>query len=494
MTPCVRGEGPVRVLLIQPPHIGEKIVRPPNFLPLNLGYLASVLRRGGVDVSVLDIWGRNLSFPEVERILASGGYDIYGITALSTQFNYVEKLASAISSIDTSPIVMGGALATFSYEEVLTAMEVDYCVLGEGEETVLDLFQAISSGTDLSRIRGIAYRADGETVLTEPREAVGDLDSIPLPAYDLFNMETYTSSCCVYSKYGRYDHLPAINVLTGRGCPFNCHFCSKTIQGVRHRSIDSVVDEIRMLVDRYGIRGVFFNDEMVVGPKRRAYELSEKIGPLGLKWSCQGRSNLMDRDLLRAMKAAGCVSVGYGVESGSQKILDAMNKRQSLEDVVEAINMTVAEGMEPIPQWMFGYPGEDDETVRETRSTFSRFDFPVNPVFVCTPLPGTKLYRDTINDGKIPDTIAFHRRLSDGYASGGETLVNFTGWSDVEFARRMRGLEVSVRMDFFRRALVKPRLYRILFRELKMVLSGRLRRYGGRLSSMFRKNAAVMVK
>ena len=224
-----------------------------------------------MDVSVLDIWGRNLSFREVERILASGGYDIYGITALSTQFNYVEKLSSAIRNIDTSPIVVGGALAIFSYAEVLTAMEVDACVLGEGEETVLDLFQAISSGTDLSRIRGIAYRADGETVLTEPREAAVDLDSIPLPAYDLFDMETYTSNCCVYSKYARYDHLPAINVLTGRGCPFNCHFCSKTIQGVRYRSIDSVVDEIRMLVDRYGIRGVFFNDEMVVGSKRRVY-------------------------------------------------------------------------------------------------------------------------------------------------------------------------------------------------------------------------------
>ncbi|UCG39092.1 MAG: B12-binding domain-containing radical SAM protein [bacterium] len=475
--PCARRGCPVRVLLIQPPHIGEKVVRPPSFLPLNLGYLASAMRGAGMEVAVLDIWGRHLSSAEVRRFLNSETFDVYGVSALSTQFDYVEKMISLMREITSKPVVLGGALATFSYDAVFATMDVNVCVLGEGEDTALELFPAVASGEDLSRIRGIAYRREDEVVVTGPPEPIRDLDSIPLPAYDLFDVTAYAAKCSVYSKYGTWNHLPALNVLSGRGCPFDCHFCSKTISGTRYRSVEAVVDEIRFLVRKYGIRAVFFNDELLVASRKRVLELCEKIGPLKLKWSCQGRANLMDRSLVRAMKAAGCVSVGYGIESGSQALLEAMNKRQTLEDVVRAVNVTVAEGVEPIPQWMFGYPGENEETVRETRSTFSRLDFPVNPAFICTPLPGTRLYEDALREGRITDRVDFHRKLSDGYASRRSVLVNYTPWSADELYRRKRALEVQVRLGFYGRALMKPRLYGVLVKEIRMSLAHRFNQF-----------------
>jgi len=482
---CDQGGCPVRILLIQPPHIGDMVVRPPNFLPLNLGYLASVMVQEGMEVDVLDIWGKGLMFPEVKGFLSSTGYDAYGISALCTQFNYVEKLTRVIKSLPGRPVVIGGALATFSHDEVFSAMSADVCVMGEGERTAVELFPAVISGEDLSQIKGIAFRAGGQTVVTEPRENIQDLDTLPLPSYSLFDMETYIRNCSVYSKYGTYNRLPAINVFTGRGCPYNCHFCSRTILGARYRSVDSVIDEIRLLIRKFGIRGVFFNDEMLVGSKKRVYELCEKIGPLGLKWNCQGRANLMDKDMLENMKSAGCVSVGYGVETGSQAILDAMNKNQTLEDVTRAVNMTVSAGIEPIPQWMVGYPGENEETLSRTRSTFRGFDFPVNPPFICTPLPGTKLYRDAVQEGRIPDKVDFHRNLSDGYATEGKILVNFTSWTDEQLLRRKRELEISVRLDFYRKALFRLSLYRILIREIGLVLGGRLRNIARKSLSIF---------
>ncbi len=461
-------------------------MRPPNFLPLNLSYIASALINEGIEVDILDIWGRGLSFQEVKQELTCKNYDVYGVSALSTQFNYVSSLTSAIRYLSASPIVMGGALATFSHAEVLSSMPVDVCVHGEGEKTVVELLPALVSGDDLSSIKGIAYWHDGLPVINQPREHIDNLDDLPLPSYEFFDMEAYLSNCCVYSKYGTHDHLPAINVFTGRGCPYHCHFCSRTISGTRFRSIDNVVAEISFLKDRYGIKGVFFNDETLVASRKRVYELCEKIEPFGLRWNCQGRANLMDRELLQAMKGAGCVSVGYGVESGSQRLLDAMNKNQKLEHVIEAINMTVEMGMEPIPQWMFGYPGECEDTIRETRVTFSRFKFPVNPAFICTPLPGTRLYEDTINQGKIHDTVEYHRNLSDGYASVGKVLVNCTSWSDEEFLSRKRELELKVRIGFYLRALLAPKLFPILYREMRMILVRRIRGIAATLRSMGR--------
>jgi len=477
----------LKVLLIQPPHIGDRVARPPTFLPSGLGYIASVLRENGFDVSLLDIWGGGLSLNMVTDYIKRNEFDVFGITAFSTQWNYVEQLVGAIRALSSGRIVLGGPLATFSQEEVFSVLDVDVCVMSEGERTIVDYLSVLREDGNLENVKGITWRSQGTVIVNEPQEYIKDLDSLPLPAYDLFDMDSYLANCSVYSKYQKYNDLPALNVFNGRGCPYNCNFCSRTMHGARYRSVDSVIDEIKYLMDRFGIRGVFFNDEMVVSPRRRTFELCEKIAPLGLKWNCQGRSNLVDEELLRAMKNAGCVSIGFGVESGSQRLLDAMNKKQKVEQIIKAINTTVKVGMEPVPQWMFGYPGEDDQTIAETIRTCSRFDFPMNPIFICTPLPGTKLYRDAVRSGKIKDRVKFHQELSDGYSADAKILVNFTQWSDEVFLKKKDELELSVKTGFIKHSLLKPRLYGTLLPEINQILRSKTGRIRRRVRSRFKR-------
>ena len=467
----------MKVLLIQPPHIGERTFRRPDFVPLGLGYLARVLADHAVDVHMLDIWGRGLSKPETEAFLKQNTFDIFGIGGLSTQWSYIDWLSGKIKSIHNKPIILGGALATFSYKEVLEELDVDVCVLGEGEETFLDCLRTIQSDSELEDVEGVAFlNGDGVTV-TNKREYITKLDDIPYPQYELFNMDSYISNCSVYSKYGSYNHIPAINMVTGRGCPYSCNFCSKIFEGARYRSIDNVIEELKYLKSTYGIKGVFFNDELVLSSKRRGMELSEKIASLDLIWNCQGRINTVDRELLKYMKEAGCVSLGYGIESGSQHILGLMNKKQNAEEIVNALNMTVEVGIEPIPQWMFGYPGEDERSVKETKSTLSRINFPMNPSFIFTPLPGTQIFDRAIKDGLIKDKIEYYKKLSDGYDPRNPYFINFTKWPEQKFLKTKRRLQKSIFSILILRSLFNLEIFPVVYRDLSfriknMVLRG----------------------
>ncbi len=244
--------------------------------------------------------------------------------------------------------------------------------------------------------------------------------------------------------------------------PWSCRFCSKTFSGVRLRSIDNVIEEIRELMQKYNIRGVAFNDELVLINKQRAHELCDKIGPLHIKWSCQGRVNNVDLDLLKRMKQAGCVAVGYGIESGSQTILNAMNKKATVEQARNALRDTVKAGMIPIVQMMYGYPGETRETLLETIDFFKSTPFlgadVVNSIILSAtvPLPGAELYEQTVKDGRIDDEEKFLGVLSDGYMQDVENLlVNFTDFNEDEFWRLKKDTEQKIKEAQIRRYFLK---------------------------------------
>ena len=188
--------------------------------------------------------------------------------------------------------------------------------------------------------------------------------------------------------------------------------------------------------DRYGIGAVAFNDELVLASKKRSYELCKKIKPLKIYWGCQGRANLVDLDLLKTMKTSGCTYVGYGIESGSQKILNNMNKRVTVRQNELAITNTLKAGMIPIVQMIYGYPGEDLDTIRETVGFFERVHF--YPAFgagdaefsLLTPLPGSALYEELVTEGQIVDEEEYLLKLEGGYEPDSKMLMNLTQFSD----------------------------------------------------------------
>ena len=459
----------MKVLLIQPPHYYDGGSRPPTNFLLGLGYIARVLHNAGHQVDVLDIWAHQWTNQEVIHNIQNIDHDIIGISAFSTQYAYVKWLIAELRKYSKAKIAVGGALATFSAEIVLKHTQAEICVIGDGELTFLE---ALKNLDNLKTVEGIYFKQNGEIIKNSPRKYIQNLDNIEFPDWDLFPIEIYLKNCAVFG----YPNIKAMNIVTSRGCPWDCRFCSKTFSGVRLRSIDNVIDEIKELKRRYDIRGIAFNDELVLINKQRAYELCEKIEPLQIKWSCQGRVNNVDLDLLKRMKKAGCLSVGYGVESGSQTILDGMNKKTTVAQAHTALRDTVKAGLIPIVQMMYGYPGETRETLQETIDFFKNVVF-LGPEIINSlrlsatiPLPGAELYERAVKDGLISNEEKFLEELSAGYMHNVQKLlVNFTDFSKDEFWRLKNDTERMIKNEQVKRHPVRF-LIGLLLLRLKQIV------------------------
>lgn len=411
----------MRVLLIQPPHIYPYGIRMPDCFPLNLGYIASIIRKKH-DVEVFDIWGNELPETDVKEKIKKIDYDVVGITALSTQFNYIRWLANEIKKYNKAKIIVGGALAIHSSDILLKNTKVDITVIGEGELTIQDLLE---NHDNLKEVKGIAFRKNKKIIKTSPREYIKDLDTIPFPAWELFPTEKYINMS-VFRDDGR-----KIQMITGRGCPYNCIFCSKNFKGVRLRSVGNIKKEIKELKKRYGIRFIEFVDELVIVSKKRGYKLCGTLEKLNVRWSCQGRLNIVDYPLLKTMKKAGCKRIGYGIESGSQRILNIMNKQVDVKQAEKTILDTERAGLAMHPQMIFGMLGEDRGSLKETIDFCKRTHISLHGMFTATPLPGSWLYDYCIKNGMIKDELKYIKGLT-----GTDILyVNLTEFPDEEFDR-----------------------------------------------------------
>lgn len=431
------------VLLIQPPHKD----RAPSIFPLGLGYIARSLIDIGGEVEILDIHAEGLNDGEVRKRISNLRFDLIGINAFSTQYKYIKWLTSEIRKDTEVPIILGGPLATYNPELVLKNTDVDICVIGEGDVTIKDLV----TSRDLHTVRGIYFKDDEEIIKNPSRNYITNLDSIGFIPYEIFHMDVYFGHIRLWGGGAR----KVINTITSRGCPYDCNFCSRTFQGVRYRSINNVISEIKALKNKYNIDGVFFNDELVVASKKRAYELCQEMRKIDVEWGCQGRPNLMDLELLRTMKKAGCVYVGYGIESGSQKILDNMNKRLTVKQNKEAIINTLRAGIVPVAQMIFGYPGEDRYTIQETINFYKEVHYsPPTPDYrpaelsLITPLPGSSLYAYCIQSQRISDEEDYLLRIEKGYDRGSPLLINFTDFSDDELLYLKNKTEETLYADY----------------------------------------------
>lgn len=445
----------MKILLIQPPHYYDGKTRPPDLFPLGLGYIVTPLLKSQHKIEVLDIWAHQWTNEEVLQRIQKVNYDIVGITAMSTQYAYVKWLTAELKKYHPNKIVIGGALATYNAEIVLKNTQTDICVIGEGEVTFKEIVENIDC---LGKIKGIYFKQDKEVIKNPLREYIQDLDSIEFPTLDIFSVDIYLKHCHVW----RHPHIKAINMLSTRGCPYRCRFCSRDpTEGtrVRFRSVENIIQEFKTVSEKYGVKGIFFNDATLLANKRWVYELCDALEPLKVRWNCQGRANLVDLDLLKRMKKAGCVAVGYGVESGSQTILDNMNKKVTVDQALRALEYTYQAGLDPIVQMMYGYPGETRETLKETIDFFRKTAY-MNFRAVCvateftptTAIPGAELYNQALEKGLIGDEEKYLERLAAGYQpDGARLLINFTAFSDEEFHQLKRETERQIFLNYFNR-------------------------------------------
>jgi radical SAM superfamily enzyme YgiQ (UPF0313 family) len=277
-----------------------------------------------------------------------------------------------------------------------------------------------------------------------------DMDTIPLPAYDLFPMEIYVSNPVGYinrDKWGsgeRVGDAPrSTNINVSRGCPYRCGFCYHDYlgPGYRHRSPEHILGEMDLLHERYGVSYFLWADDESVVNRRFIHEFCDLMIRSGrdYQFSISGRVNLMTGEMLAELKTAGCTMVGYGIESGSQKILDAMNKGVTVEQAKRAVRLTQQIFGDADCSFIIGYPGETDETIRETEKFCRELDLAPEVIFFATAYPGTPLYRYARENGLIPDEVAYISKL---WEQGERIAVNFTDWPDeVLFEKRQALIE-----------------------------------------------------
>lgn len=353
----------------------------------NLGilYVSAYIKRFGYKVKVCDLNGieeKNWKIPEG---------NIYGITGTSPQFIYIKKIINLIKRKQPeSLIVVGGVHATVLPEHILNNTKADICVIGEGEITMLDIMR----NKWLQYIDGIVYKSESSIIKNNSRTFIDDLDLIPLPDREAIDFHKY-----IQPKTFKYvKNCPETIIMASRGCCYDCKFCASNQiwqRKVRYHSINRVIQEIKYLKNKYNIGLIYFDDDTFVLNKKRVIELCEQLKKINIKWHCLNRVDCCDLDILKLMKDSGCLQIVFGFETGSNKLLEIVNKRTTVEQSYEAINNVKNVGMKIRGQMMVGLPGETDETVEET-ANFIRKAKKVDTfgMHVFQPVPGCDIWNN----------------------------------------------------------------------------------------------------
>lgn len=370
-----------------------------NTIPLNLGYLASYLKSqvNDVDISILDMSVKH----DVKKRLLEIQPDIVGITSTTGTINIAYDIADFVKSSLKSLVVMGGVHVTIMPEEALK--HADIAVVGEGEKAIVDIIK-----NDIKC--GIVSN-----------HFIENIDDVPMIDWSLFEMEKYISSKNRMVNNWHFTSKKSMAIMTSRGCPYKCTFCHNSWRDmpVRYNSAERVIYEIEHLIDNYGIGGIVFIDDEFLTNKPRLKKICEYIvnKKLDIEWGCQARANTLDMKTLKMIKKAGCKMILIGFESGSQRMLDFIDKKTRVKDNRRAIKLCYDAGMKVIGNFIFGIPSETKEDLEETmnfiRENMDYMTYPVTTVM--TIFPGTKLWEWCVDNNYMTNdysTMEFRYDIS----------------------------------------------------------------------------------
>jgi len=390
----------MQVTFVNPPYPVGSHSHPP-FIPLGIGYLAAVLEKNGYDVNVIDCQALKLTLSEVENELRKRQPDVVGLTSTTLTYKSALKIIKvAKKALPNCLTVIGGSHVTFWDENALQECpSLDVVVRKEGEITLLEIVQRLEAGKSFHDVIGTTCRKDGNVIKNPDRPYIENLDELPYPAVHLFPLEQF-------NKYGNII-LP---VMTSRGCVYWCDFCTAVrMFGKRYRMRNpkKVVDELEYLHKKYGEKQYTFYDDAFTVNQKRTEEICNEIIKRGLKikWDCETRVDMVSKDLLLKMRAAGCIAVWYGVEAGSQKVRDAMGKGISTQQTYNAFKWTQEAGLTAVASIILGFPGETKETAMESVKLLRKINPDEIGIYIATPYPGTPMYDRVIKMGwlKITD-------------------------------------------------------------------------------------------
>lgn len=421
-----------------------------SVFPLGIAYLAAVCRNAGHGVQIYNQDVYHWPESHLLDLLNREHFDVIGVGVIAGYYQYKKllRISEAINRAKNRPYyIIGGHGPAPEPEYFLKKTKADAVVIGEGEVTIVELLKAIENKHDLSTVEGVAFIKDGKCVQTPRRALIDDIDSIPFPAWDLFPIDHYS-----LLRGPNIDNCDrAMLVLSGRGCIFTCNFCYRMDKGHRPRSKGSIIEEITALQKRYAISYIDFQDELLMSSAQRTIELCESFirSKLKFKWFCNGRLNFAKPDVLRLMKEAGCVFINYGIESMDEKALRVMNKALTVRQIVSGIENTLAVGISPGFNIIFGNIGETVESLRLGVEFLLKYDdhAQMRTIRPVTPYPGSPLYYYAIEKGLLKGAEDFYENK---HLNSDLLTVNFTDLTDEEYYDALNGANKRLIENYYK--------------------------------------------
>lgn len=374
---------------------------PMRLPPLGLSFVAASLEKAGFKVQMLDNYLIKKTFDELKQIIKKIKPEIVGITCSSASYPKCVESAKAIKEVlPKCKVVVGGWHPSYVPDSMLEHPEIDYVIIGEGERAMVELANCLTNNLGekiISKISGLAFRKKQKIIINPPK-FISDLDEVPFLARHLLPIDLYEREI----PFLNVKPVDTMNVV--RGCPFKCAFCETRRlwgPGCRAFSPRRVVDEIEYMAKKYGTKGIYFLGDNFTINKKRTIELCHQIkkSKEDIEWVCDTRADMISQDLLRIMKDSGCKTIWFGVESGSPRILDKINKGITIEQNIQAFKLCKKEGIQTACSFMIGIPGE---TLKEIDMSY-KFAKKLNPDWcqfnIYIAYPGSSLYDEVIEKG-----------------------------------------------------------------------------------------------
>ncbi|MFH1877222.1 MAG: radical SAM protein [Candidatus Omnitrophota bacterium] len=404
-----------------------------HWFPMGLSYIAAALRNAGHDITIYSQDKYHYPDEHLTHYLDKNKFDMVAVGVIAGYYQY-RKLLSISCAVNASRqrpfYVIGGHGPTPEPGFFLKKTRADAVVLGEGDISVVNLAYAVENKKPLEDVKGIAFREGDAVTVNEREELVPDIDTLPFPAYDLFPIDYYR--LLQVARSTKLDFV--MPMVSGRGCPFKCAFCYRMDEGHRVRKNDSIIEEMKLLKKDYGITYIAFGDELLMSSVERVSSLCESFikEKLNMTWYCNGRLNYAKPELLKLMSRAGCVFINYGIEALDDEVLRKMNKVLTVSQIVKGIEATLAAGVSPGFNIIFGNVGDNLETLDKGVKFLIKYDdgSQMRTIRPVTPYPGSPLYYKALEEGLLKDCEDFYENK---HVNSDLLAVNFTELSDDEF-------------------------------------------------------------
>lgn len=399
----------MKILLVRP--ISDTYIVSP---PIGLGYLATALRKAGHQPEILECVKERMNFNDFAQLLKKTQPDIVGFQVWSCDLPNIKKSLKILKKVcpEATTVVGGAHPSGAPFETMDYFKEVDFAFKGEGEVGLPLLVDKLSGkkDVDLTQIPGLTWRINGKS-LVNPAILVDELDQFEMPAWDLMDPRSYPRA----PHQGFAKAFPTAPIVVTRGCPFSCAFCAThAINGkkIRSRSIGSVIQEIKLLKNQYGVREIHIEDDNFTFNREFVKEFCNTLikERLDVFWYCSSglRLDSVDKEILLLMKASGCYTLTIAIEAGAQRVLNLMKKRLSLSKVKEAVSLMNNVGYKPTGLFMIGFPGETEKEIKQTIRFAMSLDLKRSQFAIFHPLPGTEIFDTLKKEGKL-DNIEWRK-------------------------------------------------------------------------------------